>query len=67
MDIATIQGETRKPLGHHGNKRLREQGLIPAVIYGHGQANELVQQVLVRRFGVFHLCRDFGQLVFRLA
>jgi len=42
MDIATIQGEPRKPLGHHGNKRLREQGLIPAVIYGHGQANELV-------------------------
>lgn len=42
MEIATIQGETRKREGHHGNERLRQRGLVPAVIYGHGQAPELV-------------------------
>lgn len=42
MEIATIQGETREREGHHGNDRLRRRGLVPAVIYGHGQAPELV-------------------------
>ena len=42
MEIATIQGETRTRQAHHGNAGLRRRGLIPAVIYGHGQASELV-------------------------
>ncbi len=42
MEIATIQGETRKREGHHGNDRLRQRGLVPGVIYGHGQAPEMV-------------------------
>ena len=42
MEIATIQGETRKAAGRHGNERLRQRGLVPAVIYGHGQAPETV-------------------------
>lgn len=42
MEIATIQGETRKRAGHHDNDRLRKRGLLPAVIYGHGEAPETV-------------------------
>ncbi len=42
MEIPVIQGQPRQRQGHHGNQRLRRQGLIPAVIYGHKQANELV-------------------------
>ncbi len=42
MEIATIQGEVRERANRHGNERLRRRGLIPAVIYGHGQAPELV-------------------------
>ncbi len=42
MQIAEIQGETRQPGSHHSNDQLRRRGLVPAVIYGHGQANEYV-------------------------
>jgi len=42
MEIATIQGETRQPGGRHANERLRRRGLVPAVIYGHGQPPEYV-------------------------
>ncbi len=41
MEIATIQGETRKPGGRNVNRRLRQRGLVPAVIYGHGKAPEV--------------------------
>lgn len=42
MEIATIQAEKRTTQGHHHNDRLRRRGLVPAVIYGHGQPPELV-------------------------
>ncbi len=42
MEIATIQGETRQLGGRHANDRLRRRGLLPAVIYGHGQPPEYV-------------------------
>jgi large subunit ribosomal protein L25 len=42
MQIASIQGETRKPGGRHANYRLRKRGLVPAVIYGHGLPPETV-------------------------
>ena len=42
MEIAVIQGETRKPGGRHANRRLRKRGLVPAVIYGHEQTPETV-------------------------
>ncbi|MFQ5807778.1 MAG: 50S ribosomal protein L25 [Phycisphaerae bacterium] len=42
MQIASIQGETRKPGGRHANARLRKRGLVPAVIYGHGLPPETV-------------------------
>jgi large subunit ribosomal protein L25 len=42
MEIAVIQGETRKPGGRHANRRLRKRGLVPAVIYGHEQTPETI-------------------------
>ncbi len=45
MQIATIQGEVRKPGGRHANERLRRRGLIPAVVYGHGEAPETIALV----------------------
>ena len=40
MEITTVQGEARQPGNRHANERLRHAGLIPAVIYGHGEAPE---------------------------
>ncbi len=40
MEIATVQGETRQPGNRHAGKHLRAKGLIPGVIYGHGQEPE---------------------------
>ena len=42
MEIATIQGEVRQLGGKHANDRLRRQGLVPAVVYGHGLPPEYV-------------------------
>ncbi len=42
MEIASIQGETRQPGGRHLNQRLRKRGMLPAVVYGHGQTPETV-------------------------
>jgi large subunit ribosomal protein L25 len=42
MEIANVKGEPRSKGGHHANERLRSRGLLPAVIYGHGQPPELV-------------------------
>lgn len=42
MEIATIQGETRKPEGRHANDRLRRSGMVPAIVYGHGQPPAMV-------------------------
>lgn len=42
MEIATVKGETRAPGNRHANERLRRHGLVPAVIYGHGEAPETV-------------------------
>jgi large subunit ribosomal protein L25 len=42
MQIANVTGETRKIGGRHANERLRLKGLIPAIIYGHGEQPEPV-------------------------
>lgn len=42
MEIAKMQGQRRKPQGQKSNMRLRRQGLLPAVIYGHKQEPEHV-------------------------
>jgi len=42
MEITRIEGEQRTPGNRHANERLRARGLVPAVIYGHGQPSETV-------------------------
>jgi len=42
MDIAEIQARPRLERGTRACKRLRAQGLLPAVIYGHGEPNVLL-------------------------
>jgi large subunit ribosomal protein L25 len=42
MQIATIEGEKRKPGGRNANNRLRKRGLVPAVIYGHDQPPQTI-------------------------
>jgi large subunit ribosomal protein L25 len=42
MQVANLRGEQRQPGGKHANERLRRRGMIPAVIYGHGEAPEAV-------------------------
>lgn len=42
MQIANVTGEARKVGGRHANERLRKQGLIPAIVYGHGEQPEPV-------------------------
>jgi large subunit ribosomal protein L25 len=40
MDIARLQAEKREAHGTREAKRLRRQGQLPAVVYGHGQVPE---------------------------
>lgn len=42
MEIATLQAETREARGTRAARRLRRQGKVPGVIYGHGQTPENV-------------------------
>lgn len=42
MEFATIQGESRKAGGRKANRRVRRAGLLPGVIYGHGEAPETI-------------------------
>jgi large subunit ribosomal protein L25 len=65
MEITAVQGEARPLAGHHANERLRRRGLIPAVVYGHGLANEYValslhdtQLALSHMQHVIKLCID---------
>ena len=37
MAMATLKATKRDALGTHKVKRLREQGMVPAIIYGHGE------------------------------
>lgn len=62
MEIANLRGEARELGGRHANHRLRQRGLVPAVIYGHGEANENVsvsrhdlEQALTHLTHVIHL------------
>ncbi|MCG3125420.1 MAG: 50S ribosomal protein L25 [Phycisphaerae bacterium] len=42
MEIGNVKGETRRAANRSQNRRLRRGGMIPAVIYGHGEAAESV-------------------------
>ena len=38
MESGIIKGQKREPAGRRAAKRLREKGLVPGIIYGHGEA-----------------------------
>lgn len=59
---ATIVAKGRSELGSRANKRLRESGLIPAVVYGHKEA--VVTVSLPKKETVTHL--EHGTHVFDL-
>ena len=40
MDIAQLKAETRQAIGSADARRLRQTGMLPAVLYGHGQQPE---------------------------
>lgn len=42
MQVAKIEGRKRDLRGRHANERLRREGLLPAVIYGHKEDPEHV-------------------------
>ena len=42
MDIAELQAQPREARGLRACRRLRRQGLVPAVVYGHGEPNVLL-------------------------
>lgn len=42
MQIANVKCENRQPGGRNANERLRRAGMIPAIIYGHGEKPEAV-------------------------
>lgn len=42
MDIETIKGKAREPGGRSANARLRREGFVPAVVYGHGEAPQTI-------------------------
>lgn len=56
MEIAKMTGQRRKPSGQKANARLRRDGLLPAVIYGHKQEPEHV--ALSRREIQFALAKQ---------
>src|SRR4028118_1942119 len=60
---AQVSAKPRSELGSRANKRLRDAGLIPAVIYGHKEA--VVPVTLARKEIVGHL--NHGAHVFDLA
>lgn len=59
---ATVTAEPRDQLGSRANKRLRDQGMLPGVIYGHKQA--VVPITLPKKEVVRHL--DKGTHLFAL-
>jgi large subunit ribosomal protein L25 len=59
---ATVTAETRKETGSRANKRLRDSGKLPGVIYGHKQ--DVVPITLPKKEVVRHL--DHGQHLFAL-
>src|SRR5262249_16530706 len=52
MQIATMTGEPRKGGGRNANERVRRAGMVPGVIYGHGEATETIAVPLHELGGV---------------
>ncbi len=55
-----LQVETRDEVGSLATRRLRRKGLVPAVLYGHGEANQhlAIPEIQVRTF-----LRHHGKMV----
>jgi len=71
MEVAEIQGQPRQKGRHHANDQLRRSGLVPAVIYGHGEKPEMVslsrhdlEQALAHLRHVVNLKIDGGQTTY---
>jgi large subunit ribosomal protein L25 len=60
MDIHEIDARARETRGSRACRRLRRQGLVPAVIYGHGEPTVLLS---VRRSDVEELLREHAVIV----
>lgn len=65
MEIGIVNGASRKVAGRHANERLRRSGMIPGIIYGHGENPETVsvslhdlEQVLLHNAHVIKLRTD---------
>src|SRR5580658_8356116 len=53
VQTAQVTAKTRPELGSRANKRLRDAGLIPGVVYGHKEA--IIPVKVVRKEVVHHL------------
>ena len=60
MDIAQVEARPRQERGSRPCRRLRKQGLVPAVICGHGQPNVLLT---VRRASLEDLLAERAMIV----
>ncbi|NLW49385.1 MAG: 50S ribosomal protein L25 [Candidatus Brocadiaceae bacterium] len=60
MDIAQLQAQPRDASGLRGCRRLRKQGLVPAVVYGRGEPNAMLS---VRRGDVEKLLAEHSLIV----
>ncbi len=67
METQTVKGQSREPGGRHANERLRRGGLVPAVLYGHGEAPETLaldrhdlEMVLSHAAHIVNVERDGG-------
>jgi large subunit ribosomal protein L25 len=63
VQSAQVSAKSRKELGTRANRRLREAGLLPGVVYGHKEA--IVPVTLTRKEVVDHLTK--GAHLFDLA
>lgn len=71
MEIMAISGEPRTKIGSRSSRKLREQGLIPGVVYGHKVASEpitikleTIEKVLKEHARTFNLqCNGSSQQV----
>jgi large subunit ribosomal protein L25 len=60
MDIAEVQARPREARGSRACRRLRRQGLVPAVLYGRGEPNLLLT---VRQHDLEHLLAERAFIV----
>src|SRR6187431_1114314 len=55
-----LKASRREKIGGSNNRRLRQQGQIPAILYGHGEANV---NLTIEAQALFNVIRHGGKLV----